>query len=497
MKIVLYILKKHSLFAKLSNCDFMKNNIEYLGHVIRDDGIQLNRKKIEAVKDWEAPQNMKQVQSFLGLSNYYRRFEKDFATIATPLTNLTRKDIPFQWRQTEEKAFELLKKKLTEAPVLRCADPSLPYQLTSDASETGVGAVLTQTDDSRCRPIAYASRKLNPAEQGYSTHERELLAIIYALQTWKPYLYGGKFTIMTDRHPLKYLDTQKTLSRRQARWVEFMQEFDYEISYIKGKSNIVADALPRQDNEVHKKSTEFIRQLKHTTAVNIEDILLKKISDEYETDSPFRNVFKNPTEPYKRMGYRPYVNDKLCIPNGNIKKTISNDNHESLLGAHRGYKKTLSLISRYLYWPNMKKELKEYVDSCQRCQEAKSRNRKQLGLLRPFPPPTRKSEEIAMDFIFELPRTKDNKTGIMLVVDKLSKRTHFIPMESKHDAERTADTFYREIYKHRGLPRKIIYDRDSRFTGNFWSELMKLPKVKLNLSTAFHPQTDGPSERAF
>ena len=302
---------------------------------------------------------------------------------------------------------------------------------------------------------------------------------------------------MTDHHPLKYLDTQKNVSRRQARWVEFMQEIDCEISYLKGKSNIVADALSRQYNEIHRKSAEFIRHLKHITTVNIGDNLLKKISGEYERDSFFTDIFKKPTEPYKRMGYRLYLNDKLCIPRGNIKKTILNDKHESLLGAHRSYKKTLSLISRYFYLPNMKKELKEYVESCQRSQEAKSRNQKQLGLLRPFPPPAQKWEEIAMDFIFELPRTKDNKTGIMVVVDKLSKGTHFIPIESKHNAERTAATFYKEIYKHHGLPRKIVSDRDSRFTGNFSIELMKLLNVKLNLSTAFHPQTDGQSERAF
>ena len=299
----------------------------------------------------------KQVQSFCGPCNYYRRFVKDFVTIATPLTNLTRTDIPFQWKQTEEKAFKLLKKKLTEVPLLRCADPYLPYQLTSDASETGVGGVLTQTDDKRCISIAYASRNLKLAEHGYGTHGRELLSITYAYKTWRPYLHGGKFMIMTDHRPLKYLDTHKTFSRRQARWVEFMQEFDYEISYIKGKTITVADALSRQYNEVHKKSTEFIRQLKHITTVNIGDHLLKKISDEYETDSFFKNIFNNPTGQYKSMGYRLYLDEKLSISSGNIKKTILNENHDSLLGAHRGYKKILSLITRYFYRPNRKKEL--------------------------------------------------------------------------------------------------------------------------------------------
>ena len=230
---------------------------------------------------------------------------------------------------------------LTEAPVLHCADPSISYRLTSDADETGVGAVLTQNDDTRCRPIAYASRKLKLAERRYSTHERELAAIIYALQTWRPYLRGGKFRIMTDHRPLKYLDTQETLSRRHVRWVEFMQELDYEIFYIKGNSNIVADALSREYNEFHKKSAEFIRQLKHITTVKIGDNILKKISDEYETDSFLKDIVKNTTEPYNRMGCRLYVNDKLCIHRGNIEKTILNDNHDSLLGAHRGYNLSL------------------------------------------------------------------------------------------------------------------------------------------------------------
>ncbi len=175
------------------------------------------------------------------------------------------------------KCFNTLKEKLTNAPILKCADPSLPYEITSDASDTGVGAVLSQKDDKGSRPIAYTSRKLSPTEQDYSTPEKELLGIIHALQTRRSYLHGAKFVINTDHHPLKYLDTQKTLSRKQARWVEFMQEFDYSINYMKGKSNVVADALSRQHGERHYMSTEFIRKLLLLTKVSLSNEVLNNL----------------------------------------------------------------------------------------------------------------------------------------------------------------------------------------------------------------------------
>lgn len=181
LRTILQILRDHELYGKLSKCEFLKQEIEYLGHIISKNGIQVNPKKIEAVKNWEIPKNVTQVQSFLGLCNYYRRFVKDFATVPTPLTDITRKDKGYKWEVEEQQSFDELKNLLTNAPVLRCADPNIPYQLTADASQTGVGAVLTQTDENGTRPVAYASRKLIPAEQDYSTHERELLAIKYAL----------------------------------------------------------------------------------------------------------------------------------------------------------------------------------------------------------------------------------------------------------------------------------------------------------------------------
>lgn len=218
---------------------------------------------------------------------------------------------------------------------------------------------------------------------------------------------------------------------------------------------------------------------------------------QYNNDEGFQKIFTLPSEPYKRVGKRLYLEHRLCIPKGSTRKTLLHDLHESLLGAHRGFKKTLRKLKEHFFWPRMNKEVQEYITTYNKCQAAKSSTQKQAGNLRPFPPPSKKWEEISMDFIFELPKTKQTKTAILVVVEKLSKRTHFISLYSNQTAKDTAEEIFREIYKHHGLPRKIISDRDSRFTTLFWTELMKLLKVKLNLSTTFHPQTDGQSERAF
>ena len=497
LEIALKLLREHEVYCKLSKCHFFQKEVEYLGHIISEEGIKVNPKKVSAVLDWESPKNVKQIQSFLGFCNYYRKFVKDFSKIAYPLTELTKKDKKFVWTSKEQNSFDELKKAMTETPVLRCADPKLPYEVTADASDTGLGGVLTQTDDTGTRPVAYTSRKLSDAEQRYSTPEKELLAIIHALQAWRPYLHGTKFCILTDHHPLKYLDTQKSLSRKQARWVEFMQEFNYEINYIKGKSNIVADALSRKHKSPETKSVDTIRKLLTMTKVTVSKSKLAELEKEYDKDEDFKSIWAKPEEPYSKRGQRLYFENRLCIPKGKIRELILHDNHESLIGAHRGATKTTSLIRRHFYWPSLKQDVKSYIQSCHKCQEAKTINSKPSGQLRPFPPPQRKWEVISMDFMFKLPRTKDGYESILVVVDKLSKRTHFIPLTKNHKAEDIAEIFYKEIYKHHGLPRVIISDRDTRFTSTFWTELMKLLKVKLNLSSAFHPQTDGQSERMF
>jgi RNase H-like domain found in reverse transcriptase len=205
----------------------------------------MQQSKVQALADWPRLTAVTEVQSFLGLANYYRRLIRDFARVSAPLSDLTKKGVPFEWGGGQENSFQNTKYAVTGAPVLQLADSSKPYIVTCDASDIGIGAVLEQEGEHGSHPVAFASRKLSSAEMNYPVHEREFLAIVYALNEWRPYLHGSLFIIKPDHHPLRYLDTQSDLSKRHMRWMETLQEYDYEILYVQGKFNVVADALSR------------------------------------------------------------------------------------------------------------------------------------------------------------------------------------------------------------------------------------------------------------
>jgi hypothetical protein len=279
VRLALDRLREHKLYAKASKCEFMKQVMPFLGHTLTPDSIKVDDNKVTAIKQWTEPKNITELRSFLGLANYYRRFVRDFSKIAAPLTWLLKKDVPYQWTVDHQRAFDNLKSALSTTPVIISPDPDKPYLLTTDASDTAIGAVLTQDLGHGQQPIAFESRKLTPAERNYPTHDKEMLAIVHALKIWRHYLEGANLKVITDHNSLIHFNSQPNLSRRQARWMEFVQQFDLDITYAPGKTNAVADALSR------RAPVEPLLQLHALTTSSIGNDLQDRIKAEYPNDA--------------------------------------------------------------------------------------------------------------------------------------------------------------------------------------------------------------------
>jgi hypothetical protein len=250
--IVLRRLRAHQLYAKLSKCEFWLEKIAFLGHILTAEGIEVDPSKVEAVSKWKQPSNVNEVRSFLGMAGYYRRFIKGFSSIARPMTELLKKDNKFVWTPKCEESFQIIKKKLTTAPVLTLPDIHQSFVIFCDASRQGLGCVLMQNE----KVIAYASRLLKLHEQNFPTHDLELAAIVHAQKIWRHYLIGNKCHIFTDHKSLKYIFTQPDLNLHQRRWLELIKDYDIEIHYHPRKANVVADALNRKP--FREKATNFL-----------------------------------------------------------------------------------------------------------------------------------------------------------------------------------------------------------------------------------------------
>lgn len=238
-------LRAANLKLQPDKCEFLRPEVMYLGHIIGRDGVRPDPKKVEAVQNFPQPQNPKTIKQFLGLAGYYRRFIPGFSKVAKPLTELLKKETAFHWRHEQDKAFRILRDALCSEPLLQYPDFTRPFVVTTDASQIAIGGILSQGAIGKDQPIAYTSRLLNDAEQNYSTIERELLAIVYAVNHFRPYLFGRKFQLVTDHKPLVWLNSVKDPTSRLVRWRLKLAEYEYEVVYKAGKSNVNADALSR------------------------------------------------------------------------------------------------------------------------------------------------------------------------------------------------------------------------------------------------------------
>lgn len=495
LRLVLTALRAHKLYAKLSKCAFGKRQLGFVGHIISRAGIAMEPGKVEAIQKWPKPTNLTELQRFLGLANYYRRFVKGYSRVAAPLTNLATPKIEgWPWGEQQDEAFAALKHALSTAPVISAPDMSQPFIVTTDASDFAVGAVLSQLGPPP-RTIAFESHKLNPAQRNYPVHDREMLAIVDALRKWRHYLLGQKVTIVTDHKSLEFFASQPHLNARQARWAGLLAEYDYEIQHRPGKTNVVADALSRRPDHA---ATAVAVMMVDTTPVR------ERIKEAAATDAEYQrrlNATKSvPNTTGMEVGqdgllyYVAGPVDRLYIPEA-LRGDFLAEAHDVSTSGHLGMARTMDRLSRVAYWPNMERAVRDYVRSCDQCQRNKPSNRQPFGLLQPLPVPNRNWEGVSMDFITCLPETVQGFNSIMVVVDRLSKMGHFLPCTTDITASDAADLFFSQIFRLHGLPQSIVSDRDPKFTSNFWRALFRLTGTSLDMSTAGHAQTDGQTER--
>jgi len=341
LRIVLQTLREHQLYGKFSKCDFYKEQIQYLGHIITKEGIVVDPEKIKTIMEWPTPKDVADIRYFMGLAGYYRQFVEGFSRIAYPITSLQKKGKVFKWTADCQRSFEQLKYLLTTAPVLSVADPEKEYVVCTDASKEGVGGVLMQEG----KVIAYESRKLKEHEQKYSAYDLELTAVVHALKMWCHYLVGRKFLLMTDHHSLTSYFSQPTLNARQARWVDFLGGFDFEIKHLKGKENRVADALSRKvhclyEIGISKGRSTLDKEIEEAAAQD--QIYLQK-----------KQLVQDLNTHIIQQGYTLNAAGILCyekrvyVPNqSGIKEKILDEYHKSPYAGHPGYQKLITWLRK-------------------------------------------------------------------------------------------------------------------------------------------------------
>ena len=479
LKSVLEILRKERLFANLKKCTFCTDKLVFLGFVVSKGGIEVDEEKVKAIQEWPTPTTISQVRSFHGLASFYRRFVRDFSSLAAPLTEVIKKNVSFKWGKEQEKAFNQLKEKLTNAPLLVLPNFAKTFEIECDASGIGIGAVLMQEG----RPVAYFSEKLGGAALNYPTYDKEMYALVRALENWQHYLWPKEFVIHTDHESLKHLKGQQRLNKRHAKWVEFIETFPYVIRYKQGKENVVADALSRRYALLSILDTKMLG--------------FEYIKDLYAQDSDFCDVF-NACEKvafgkfYRHDGFL-FRENKLCVPMCSLRELLVREAHGGGLMGHFGVAKTFGILHDHFFWPHMKRDVERICETCITCKQAKSKL-KPHGLYTPLPIPSEPWTDISMDFVLGLPRTKRGRDSVFVVVDRFSKMAHFIACHKTNDASHIADLFFKEIVRLHGMPRTIVSDRDAKFLSYFWKTLWGKLGTKLLFSTTCHPQTDGQTE---
>jgi len=492
--------------------------VEYLGMVIKEGQISMDPVKLGGIRDWPIPTTVKEVRSFLGFGNFYRRFIKGFSELAQPLNDLLKKDKKFGWTPNQQHAFETLKKRFTEEPVLMMPDHAKPFQIEVDASKYATGAILTQTDSNGDRhPCAFISKTMSPAQRNYDTGDRELLAIVRALEEWRHYIQGSPHTttIYSDHANLGYFKLPQTLSPRQARWALYVSEFDLKLVHIPGSKNVLADALSRRpDLCPDEPDNKDIVMLPEHLFVNLIDVdLQRRIASagnmDFDAAEAIKGLLEEGPTPLRHDLADWEIEDfegqnilffrgKNYIPQDtDLRRDIVRTYHDHLTAGHPGELQTFNAIREHYWWPGMRTFIKNYVKGCGVCQQFKIDRNPSKPAFKPIEGArsTRPFAHCSMDLITDLPPV-DGCDSILVVVDRgLTKGAIFVPTVKTLTAEGSGQLLLDNLYKRFGLPDEMLSDRGPQFAAHSFRELLKLLGIKSNLTTAYHPQSDGATER--
>ena len=576
VRTVLERLRQFKLYAKASKCTFHTSQVEFLGFIVSSDGISIDPARVEAIAAWPEPECIFDVQQFVGFANFYRRFIESYSKIMGPLNALVRgpdaqkkgknkKKLGFCFNEAARKAFQEIKEIFQKAPLLAHFDPLLRTLVESDASGEAIGAICSQLqkESGAWKPIAFFSRKMRPEETRYGVGDQEMLAIVEAFREWRHFLEGNAHQVLvkTDHANLTNFMTTKELSRRQARWAEYMASFDFAIVFRAGSTN-PADAPSRRPDYMRTSTHDeqhqarFMHKLEEAIRQGAEEpqevaylaigsgmedassslfalVTRKEAKEALAGETPLhpepqesmrdfvRKVQMRDTLAQKKLAeidqrgqggrlegtaWSMRLDDGLLRCNGKVYipqepaliAEIMRIHHDDPQAGHYRARRTKEAITTKYWWHDMHKSIREYVNNCPTCQLNAVHRHKPYGLLEPLPVPQRPAEWMSVDFITGLPPAKwQDKVydALMVVVDMFTKYSLYVPCTKDVEADGLATLFYERVMPLFGMPGNLVSDRGTVFTSEFWSSFCFLLATRRRLSTAYHPQTDGQTER--
>ncbi|CAH8565704.1 unnamed protein product [Dicrocoelium dendriticum] len=505
---VLHKLSEHGLRLKRSKCAFLVDSVDYLGYRLDKHGLHARKDKLQPIISAPSPRNGAQLRSFVGMLSHYRRFLPNLASVLAPLHNLLKKDSKWAWGEEEQQAFDRAKGLLASSPVLVHYDPNKPLILQCDASPFGVGAVLGhKVHDGTVRPVAFASRTLQPAEKNYAQLDKEALAVVFGVKRFHQYLWGNQFEIQTDHKPLlsllgKERGIEQLNAPRMVRWALLLSAYNYQIRYIAGPHNNVADALSRlpqidQQGERTDAPYEFVQLLQHLNTTPISGDMVRKATDRDPVLSTVKRMLLRGWGSRAPGDLRPFFNCRFelslhegCILRGSrivIPLTLRSAVLKELHDAHPGIVRMKALARSYCWWPAIDRDIEALLSTCNTCQKYQRDN--PTGPIHPWQLPDSPWERVHADYFGPI----EGKM-LLLLVDAYSKWID-VHVVANATAEATINGVRSSLSTH-GIPKTLVTDNGPQFTSAAFKEYLQSNGVHHMTSAPYHPASNGLAERA-